>query len=429
MMQGILSVGATQKNHQTMRIILSNSLASSWVKRNAPVCPMNCVIIYNFFLATANSASGKLSAALEQGIDLIWEDVYDFVNPFGDRRGGLFNSVWTFDLDKDVLFLTKKDRFCSTPLELARERLLTLDDFELLSSPRQTFPEEQTLPGPYWQPGLDPLPRQRAFLSRVLRDFAYTWRHVIRRQMNTTTFMKLAYATIWILRMEFTISERVGFEHISSGGPYVQLVDLPSWETPEATLVQAGSSWFALAQDSREGLKLVRHHMNTNLALGDSTANVVTYAILTLRQVILCKADGSELVWTRPETLFDDTPASDNAIDMILWATNTTSTEPQQSTINLLPIEIQDRILYHAATSFVASAKLGCELGLGSPFSWADRGVKITVEEVKRHRFESSPVESRVAFNGVMSGLSYKRERGYQAMHASRTPVPTLRPT
>lgn len=240
--------------------------------------------------------------------------------------------------------------------------------------------------------------------------------------------MKLAYATVWISTMQFTLIERTGFEHISSGGPYVQLVDLPSWKTPEATLVQVGSSWFALAQDIQEGLKMVRRHMNSNPSLKDATTNVVTYAILTLRQVVLCEAQGSELVWTRSEALFDDISASDTAIDMILWATNTTHTEPQPSTINFLPVEIQDRILYYATASLVASAKLGCELGLGSPFSWVDRGVKIRVEEFKRHRFESSPVESHVAFDGVMSGLSYKRERGYQAIHVRRTPVPPLRP-
>lgn len=385
-------------------------------------------IVFHFVLPTANSTQDELCTELEQGINLSLEDVYDFVNPFGDSRGGIFNSLWTFDFNKDVLFLTKQDRFCSTPLDLAGERLLTLDDFELLSSPTPTPPDEQTLPGPYWDPELNPLPRRRAFLGKILRDFAYTWRHVLRRQMNNTTFVKLAYATIWISTMQFTLIERMGFEHITIGGPYVQLVDLPSWKTPEATLVQVGSSWFALAQDIQEGLRMVRRHININLSLKDPTANMVTYTILTLRQVVLCKVQGSELVWTRSEALFGDISPSDTAIDMILWATNTTHNEPQPSTINLLPAEIQDRILYYATTSLVASAKLGCELGIGPPFSWVDRGVKICVQESKRHRFESSPVESQVAFNGVMSGLSYKRERGYQATPFRLTPCLPPRP-
>lgn len=166
----------------------------------------------------------------------IWEEVYDFVNPFGDRRGDIFSGVWTFDLDKDMLFLTKQDQFYSTPLGLARQRLLTLEDFELLPSPPSIFPEGQALLGPYWEPKIKPRPRGRLFLGRVLCDFAHTWRHIFRRQMNTTTFLKLAYAITSISNLDFTISERTGFEHISGGGPYVQVVDLPSWETPELTL-------------------------------------------------------------------------------------------------------------------------------------------------------------------------------------------------
>jgi hypothetical protein len=247
--------------------------------------------------------------------------------------------------------------------------------------------------------------------------------------MNTTTFMKLAYAIIWISRMEFALLERTGFEHVTGGRLYVHLAYLPSWETPEATLVQVGSSWFVLAQDTREGLEMVRRHMSSSPSLGDSTTNnVVTYAILTVRQIILCKAHGSELTWKRPETLFfGDNLASDTAINMILWATNTASTEPQPTTINFLPVEIQDRILYYAATSFVASAKLGCELGLGSPFTWMDRGEKIEIRNHKRHRGETSPVESQIAFNGVMSGLSYRRDLPYQAIHLRRGPYPALR--
>ena len=231
--------------------------------------------------------------------------------------------------------------------------------------------------------------------------------------------MKLAYATVWIASMNFTTIERTGFDHIASGEPYVPLVDLPSWETPETPFVEARSSWFVLTQDVREGIMMTQDHMNRILSCKDSISNGVTYVIVTLRQVI-------ELVWARSETLYDGIGASDTAIDMILWAINTTSTEPPPISINLIPIEIQDRILYHATTSFVAAAKLGCEISLGLPFSWVDRGAKIKIVEVKRHRNERSPTESQVFLNGVMSGLSYKRERRYQTIHARLHPFPTL---
>ncbi|KAH7274964.1 hypothetical protein B0J15DRAFT_540024 [Fusarium solani] len=141
-------------------------------------------------------AGQERSPALEQGMNFVWEDVYDFANPFGDRRGDSFNSVWTFDLEKNTLILNKKDQLFSVSLSLARQRPLALDDFEQLDSPTQTLLKEETLPGPYWEPKLDILPRQRSFLGRILRDFAHTWRHVLRRQMNTTAFVKLAYATL-----------------------------------------------------------------------------------------------------------------------------------------------------------------------------------------------------------------------------------------
>lgn len=364
-----------------------------------------------------NRIIGKLFTALEQGLNLAWEDVYDFVNPFGDHRGNSFNSVWTFDLDKDLILLTKQDRHYSVPLGLALERLLVQDDFELACSSEQRLQEEKTLPGPYWEPVLDPMPREISFLGRVLRDFAYTWRHVIRREMNVTTFRKLAYAIIWISRTEFTLLERIGFEYVSKGGPYVRVVDLPSWDTPEAMLVPVGSSCFVLSQDIREGLEMLRRYVTSRSLRGCSTAKAITYAILTIRQVVLCKADGDQLAWTRPEELFNDKSTSDTAIRLIL---STSRVEHQPITIHFLPVEIQDRILRHATASLVAAAKLGCELGLGSPFSWVDRSVAISISEAKRHRVESSPVESQPVLNGENSGLSYKRERGYQVMHSGR---------
>lgn len=242
--------------------------------------------------------------------------------------------------------------------------------------------------------------------------------------MNTTTFMKFAYAIICISRNQFTLLERTGFEHISDGGPYVWVWDLPGWETPNETktMVPVGSSWFVLSQDVQQGLQMVRNHRQTSSSLTRSATSSVVYAILTLGQVVLCKASGVGLVWTQSEKLFDGTtPASDTAIDMILWAANASGNQPQQTIINRLPVEIQDRILYHATTSCVASARLGCELRLGSNFTWVDRGVKIDISESKSHRSESSPVESHIVLNGVKSGLAYKRTRGYEKIHLNRT--------
>lgn len=342
-----------------------------------------------------------------------WEDTYDVINPFGDSRGGIFNSVWTFDLTNGILLLRKQDNIYFTPLKLAQERILTIDDFKHLNPSSHDMVAEQTLQGPYWEPELDLPPRETAFLGRVLHDFSHAWRHVLRRQMNAVTFMKFSYATIWILGLNFSIKERIGFEHVSNGGPYIQLVHLPSWKTPEEALVKLGSSWFVLTQSIQEGLEMIRRHEKYNYTNRSRQIGMIRYVILTLRQVVLCKIDKDGIVWTKPEALFHDGPASTVAIHMLPWAAHTHVSEPQPHRLTCLPAEIQDRILYYATASFVASAKLGCELHVGSPFSWLDSGVEIKIQAYTRHRYESSPVESHVILDGAMSGLSYKRESGY----------------
>jgi hypothetical protein len=257
---------------------------------------------------------------------------------------------------------------------------------------------------------MDIPPRRRSFLGRILADFGYTWRHILRRQMNSTTFMKLAYATVWISSMRFGIHERLGFEHLGGqGGPYVWVTDLPKWNSPKASFFQVGTTWFVFAQQIQEGIKIVRDHARSCPLSKKPMVSVETYAILSLWQIALCKIVHGEAVWTRPEMLFGDSP-SDTAIDMMIWATDTSITEPGPSRIHSLPVEIQDNILFHAATSTVSAGRLGCILGLGSPFPWTESGLKIMIQERKGNRTEESPIESQIIFNGMVSGLSYRRE-------------------
>lgn len=301
----------------------------------------------------------------------------------------------------------KEDTVQTAPLRLAREGSLCLEDFQTVPPSLSTDLKSFALPGPYWELKIDPDPQIKAFSGRILRDFGHAWRHVLRRTVNSTTFMKLAYATVWISTLDFTIRERLGFEYITRGGPYVNITDLPRWETPDKHLFRIGACWIVLAQDIRLGIEMIRHQRKTNEDLDSPAALEATYVILSLQHVVLCKASGSELKWTQAAALFEDPSCPyDAAIDMILWAV---AAKPQETPLKYLPVEIQDRIVGDAAVSPIASAKLGCELGVGSPFLWLHRGRKIGIETHLRHRTEYSPVESYVLLNGVMSGLAYKR--------------------
>ncbi|KLO92937.1 Uncharacterized protein LW93_4092 [Fusarium fujikuroi] len=248
--------------------------------------------------------------------------------------------------------------------------------------------------------------------------------------MSNVTFTKLAYAVIWIINLDFTVVERTGFEHVGGrGGPYVGVADLPRWDAPDETIVRVGTCWIVLARYVPKGLDVIREHMETPAAMTDSTTTFATYAILTLKQIVCCKVHDGELVFTRPEPLFSDTPTSDSAIDLLLWASDLHQAEPKPCRLNHLPIEIQDRILRQASMSSVTTAKLGIELALGSPLSWAEQGRTIKLTEVLRHRTEASPVESQLYFNGLMSGLSYKCEAMPNdfKVDMSSLPAPTRR--
>ncbi|KAF5591611.1 uncharacterized protein FSUBG_10424 [Fusarium subglutinans] len=384
--------------------------------------------LFSRILIGRDNCPDEISSALEKDIQLEWEDVDVFVNPFDDTRGRAFNSVWTFDLDKDVLFLTKDDRLCSAPLSLTRDRLLILDDFERVKSPNASISEGLPVPGRYWdlQPKCNP--RKKAFLGRILRDFGHTWRHILRREANNVIFMKLAYAVIWILNLDFTIVERAGFDHVAGrGGPYVGVVDLPRWDAPDETIVRVGTCWFVLAQDIPKGIQMIREHMETPAAMIDTTTTFATYAILTLKQIVCCKVHDGELALTQREPLFSDFAPSDSAINLILWASDLHQAEPKACRLNYLPVEIQYRILRQATASSVIAAKWGIELALGPPFSWTEGSRKIRLEEVLRHRTKASPVESQIFLNGVMSGLSYKCEAsrvGFK-VDMSSLPAPT----
>jgi hypothetical protein len=122
--------------------------------------------------------------------------------------------------------------------------------------------------------------------------------------------------------------------------------------------------------------------------------------------------------------LFGASPPSLTALDMLIWASSTSTNEPEPSRMNSLPLEIQDRILHYAATSSVSAGKLDCILGLGSPFIWTEGGWKIIIQKRKRNRTAKSPVESQIVLDGVMSGLSYRQEPEPVTRHTRHTDLP-----
>lgn len=66
----------------------------------------------------------------------LWDETYDIVIPYGDKRDIFFESVRVFDLDVDVLILHKKDSSVFAPLAVLVKHELPLEDFSPLPPPR-----------------------------------------------------------------------------------------------------------------------------------------------------------------------------------------------------------------------------------------------------------------------------------------------------
>lgn len=359
----------------------------------------------------AGSGSATMSGI---GPSIKWVEVDDFVHPYGDSRESTIAGVWVVDANNKSVSLITKDNFRIAQLPFLRNRLLTLADFEK-ANPLLLLPStEQSIPGPYWSPRIDILLRDESFLKPILHDFGYAWRHVLRGRMNNSTFLKLAYATTWLLTMNFSLYELGTPDQAIQGDAHISVTELPLWKAPDQPILQVGSSWFVLAQDLRCGLEMVRAHSSGGSHAEKSGRITSLYVVLSLRRVVLCRVEAKELVWTKPEVLYGEDNASDAAIRMLIWAVSLGSMY-FPTALNTLPVEIQDRIIYYGGVSFVASARLGCRLGLGSRFSWIERGSKIGLQEKKRNRTGCSPIESRILFHGVKSGLAYQREREYSS--------------
>ncbi|KAG4429748.1 hypothetical protein IFR05_014771 [Cadophora sp. M221] len=245
--------------------------------------------------------------ALKRGLGLRWEEPYDVIIPYGDIRHTRFDTVWNFDLDNDQLLFNKNGGLSGRfALSVLRPRSVTFDDFESRESLLvPNYDPLITFPTPYWQPVLHVPQSKIAFAHRLLEDFKFQWRHILRYRYNDLTFRKLAQATLHIATFNFDIKvltkSRQGL-----GGALIGPLDLPEWGHLETRIVLVSRVWFVASQDPAEGLSLVREHWAAQQAASSNK-----YLIMSMRHVILCRYNEGRLEWTRPVPFL-------NGIDLVL---------------------------------------------------------------------------------------------------------------
>jgi hypothetical protein len=363
--------------------------------------------------------------ALFRGSDYKWLLRDDVVKPFGDIRQNL-RSVCTFNLDQDLLSysdysdesghiqipLTRLRKPSSDPL---RVRLSEFTPFEITSPPQLDLAEFSP---PYQKPST-PIPERRlAFSSRVLSDFADQWRHILRSSYADSTFRRLAKAVVSIATYDFRVCElsmMLPSTFCISMGSTVHQV--PFWEPYERHLFSIGGTTVVLHQDLQTALKIAREEAkeSSKVRTPSDRTEQRTYLLLSVRHMLVCHVDSAgTFSYTAPVTFMDGlTQPSPSAINLLLQALSPSRPQPRTPVHNL-PLEIQDQILQHVSEGPVEAARLGCVLGLGSPFTWMRavdwprRGGPVKLLTSPWYRTESTPVDSQIYFGNVFSGVGYQ---------------------
>ncbi|KAI9878950.1 MAG: hypothetical protein M1830_010068 [Pleopsidium flavum] len=305
-----------------------------------------------------------------------------------------------------MLVLDKNNENRRLALSVLRQRPIAFDDFEPYEP--ATIPKidvRTAFPPPYWSPTDHVLERTEAFVSRILEDFAYQWRHILRNRYNESTFRKLASAVIRIAMLDFNVVEEAPRRR-SRNYHMVDVHQLPEWKCLDPTVIQIGCVWVVLSQDIKNSISLIREdyaNHKDNASHGKPNRSV-TYLVLSLRHIILCNIDDKTLKYTQPEPLFDGTnPPSKGAIKLLLIALHAAHTIPP---IHYLPAELQDNILNSVSEGEIEGARIGCILNLGTPFLWKSGDRPLERVEWWRNR-TTGPLEQQIWFGGCFSGVAY----------------------
>ncbi|KAI1336540.1 hypothetical protein F5Y15DRAFT_394112 [Xylariaceae sp. FL0016] len=258
--------------------------------------------------------------------------------------------------------------------------------------------------------GID-IERQKAFTCRLLADFAFQWRHILGGRYNQSTFQKLATAIIRIVTLDFNVQEATTPRQ-GNGGYHIWLHSLPEWESFSGHIVRVGGVSIVLSQHPRHAVTLIRNdyqeYIISKAEHRSSEASTAsrTYFIVSIREVMFYRIDSESERCTSPERLFDGTlPPSNAAMEQLLEAVQNSG---PMTTLNKLPVEVQDGILDYVSVGPIQRAVVGCLLNIGSPFTWRCAGRDIEREESHRSRTPWTPVESRVYFSRSFSGIVYK---------------------
>jgi len=344
----------------------------------------------------------------------VWHQQDDMVYSFDDRRYVHIESIWTFDLNDDLLRCDKQDCNLQIPLSLLRSRAVTMSDFEPYEPPTTSEPAlDSIFPPPCWRmkrKGLDSRRQARhmVFISRILAEFALQWEYILGGRYNDATFRKLASAVIRIATLDFDVEEIMAVRHRTGGGLVTWISHLPEWEPLRGNIFRVGGASIVMCQHIENAKALIREDFEKRGIPQDpsrSSEQSLTYLILSVKHVMLCRINWYTERYTTPKRLFDGTnPPSDEAVELLLEATQT---DPITTFISKFPTELQDLILDFVSVGRIERARVGCILDVGSNFRWEGADQETEREMEDGNRLPEIPVASHICFGGRRSGVAY----------------------
>lgn len=210
--------------------------------------------------------------------------------------------------------------------------------------------------------------------------------------------------------MQFRLVE-VASPRRGEEGHLVSVLKLPQWKPFNADIVPVGNTRIILTQNLESAITLIRMD-SSSPRNGSSTStrrmrtDTVTYLVLSVTHIVLCRIVDGILRYTKPEPFLNGTdPLSDAAICLLIFATLPTY---PHTLLHRLPEELQNMILDRISLGSIEGARVGCMLGLGSPFSWRSEGKQLKREQGHRNRTRYTPVEQQIWFEDHHSGVVYK---------------------
>jgi hypothetical protein len=364
----------------------------------------------------------------------------DVKYPFGEGRH-LWRAagVWIFDIERDDLTLKRQS---SPPLiislELLRQGTALFSDMKpFKQAPLPIVDKTHTYhsyrrPEDGWDKRFQVNERQIAFCGRLLKDFAYQWRHVLRERYSDALFLKLASAIVRIWSLDFEVRERkfVKAKRIGTAEPEESL---PAWPAYPGRVIHLNRcsvimiqhlNMHAIMAHVRTDIAQAGHPNKDNLPMHPMrNCRSITYVVLSVREVMLVRsctvAQHSHSQYTDAVPLLTgetgDTMFSDTALNY-LSAMVPFADYPNDTLLERLPNELQDMVISSVSEDPIECAKTGCMLAMGREFKWKREGMDLeqrggwSSHDRATHKASTKPKltkESQIWFGNSQSGISY----------------------